>query len=148
MAKSLLDDGARRRIVERIEGLGPHSRRRWGTMSLPKAVCHMADQLAAALGELEVKPMRGIARWPGVSWLVVHVLPVPRGVPTAPELLGTDLGELEEARAHLKGVLERFAANGEGGEWREHPAFGRLSGREWGKLGWKHMDHHLRQFGA
>jgi len=26
--------------------------------------------------------------------------------------------------------------------------FGKLSGKEWGELMYKHIDHHLRQFGA
>jgi len=25
---------------------------------------------------------------------------------------------------------------------------GRLKGEEWGRMMWKHLDHHLRQFGA
>ncbi|MDZ4803510.1 MAG: DUF1569 domain-containing protein [Candidatus Eisenbacteria bacterium] len=29
-----------------------------------------------------------------------------------------------------------------------NPIFGNLSVDEWGKLSWKHLDHHLRQFGA
>jgi hypothetical protein len=28
-----------------------------------------------------------------------------------------------------------------------HPAMGRLSAAEWGRWGYRHMDHHLRQFG-
>ena len=33
-------------------------------------------------------------------------------------------------------------------EWPEHPAFGHLSSRDWGALVHRHVDHHLRQFGA
>lgn len=29
-----------------------------------------------------------------------------------------------------------------------HPKFGNLSQNEWGKALWKHLDHHLRQFGV
>ncbi|MGH9801334.1 MAG: DUF1569 domain-containing protein, partial [Blastocatellia bacterium] len=30
----------------------------------------------------------------------------------------------------------------------EHPAFGKLSTKDWGALTYKHMDHHFRQFGV
>ena len=30
----------------------------------------------------------------------------------------------------------------------EHPKFGPLTQSEWGRLAWKHRDHHLRQFGV
>ena len=33
-------------------------------------------------------------------------------------------------------------------EWQEHPAFGRLARRAWGVLAYRHLDHHLRQFGV
>ena len=29
-----------------------------------------------------------------------------------------------------------------------HAFFGKLTGEEWGRLMHKHIDHHLRQFGA
>jgi hypothetical protein len=29
-----------------------------------------------------------------------------------------------------------------------HAFFGKLSGREWGELMYKHIDHHLQQFGV
>jgi hypothetical protein len=29
-----------------------------------------------------------------------------------------------------------------------HPFFGPLTHAGWGRLAWKHLDHHLRQFGC
>jgi hypothetical protein len=31
---------------------------------------------------------------------------------------------------------------------QSHPFFGQMSRTEWGRLTWKHLDHHLRQFGV
>jgi hypothetical protein len=45
-------------------------------------------------------------------------------------------------------LMDRFAARGQDGPWVDHPAFGRLSPRAWGVLVYRHMDHHLRQFGV
>jgi hypothetical protein len=48
----------------------------------------------------------------------------------------------------IKSLLERFAARDEIQEWPAHPAFGQLSRKDWGVLVYKHIDHHLRQFGV
>jgi hypothetical protein len=50
--------------------------------------------------------------------------------------------------ADLKALVDRFTPRGAGGRWPEHPAFGKLTERAWGVLVYRHMDHHLRQFGA
>lgn len=45
-------------------------------------------------------------------------------------------------------ALERFATREPTGAWPAHPLFGALSGSDWGVLVYRHMDPHLRQFGA
>lgn len=45
-------------------------------------------------------------------------------------------------------LLERFAARPPDATWPLHPAFGTLSRRAWGVLGYRHVDHHFRQFGV
>lgn len=111
-------------------------------------VVHTAGQLRIGLGELEVQPRRLPMRYPPLRQLIVYLLPFPRGVPTAPELKDTEVGEWETDRAALLAAVERFAARAEEKEWPEHPAFGALSRRAWGVLAYRHLDHHLRQFGA
>lgn len=145
---TLFDPADRARLVERIRSLGPDATRRWGSMSLPKALGHMGDQLLLALGDLEIAPIGGFLSLPPLRFLVVHVLPVPRGVKTAPELLRTDIETLDEARDRLLLLIERFASHGRDGTWAPHPLFGSLSGKDWGVLAAKHLDHHLRQFSA
>lgn len=76
------------------------------------------------------------------------MVPVPRGVPTLAELRDPVRAGWEEDRAALHDLIERFAAEDRAGRWPPHPAFGTLSGRGWGSLAYKHLDHHLRQFGV
>jgi hypothetical protein len=57
-------------------------------------------------------------------------------------------GEWEGDVAALRELLDRFATRPAGGTWAPHPAFGPLSGREWGRLCHRHTDYHLRQFGV
>jgi hypothetical protein len=48
----------------------------------------------------------------------------------------------------LRHLLHAAAARGAAAEWATHPAFGAISGKDYGTLIYRHFDHHLRQFGV
>lgn len=148
MPNSIFVEADRRRMLERIRSLKPEAERQWGTLELPKALCHMADQLLLALGEIEVKPVPTPAALPVLRTVLVRYMPFPKGVRTAPELLRSDAEDLDQARERLLGVIERVVEKGPSARFEAHPLFGRLSGSDWGVLMDRHMDHHLRQFGV
>jgi hypothetical protein len=53
------------------------------------------------------------------------------------------------AKNRLLVVMRELHSKGERGcDGNVHRFFGRLSGAEWGVTQYKHLDHHLRQFGA
>jgi hypothetical protein len=69
----------------------------------------------------------------------------PRGkIQTAPEMLSSRPGSWD---ADLSACVELADRVGSGTAKAVHPAFGPLSSEEWGRLCWKHLDHHLVQFG-
>ena len=72
----------------------------------------------------------------------------PKGVPTTPEVDPTRAGtrpvNFEEDRARTIALMQRFVEPGV--RYRNHPAFGPLTRDEWMIWGWRHTDHHLRQF--
>ncbi|HVT59674.1 MAG TPA: hypothetical protein VHR45_14890 [Thermoanaerobaculia bacterium] len=110
---------------------------------------HVGDQMRQALGELEVAPVPGPLAHRPLNWLLIHVLPWPKGKAQSPP--GFLLGESivwDEDLAALKELIERFASCGPGFAWAASPVFGRISRCDWGVLVHKHLDHHLRQFGV
>ncbi len=118
-------------------------------MNAHQMVCHLADQLRVALGEIKTQSRPGLLRFRPVRRLLVYWLPWPKGkLPTAPEMLTTAPSEWDRDIAALDALIARFAARSPSEEWAVHLAFGPLSGWEWGVLCWKHLDHHLRQFGV
>jgi hypothetical protein len=147
--KTLFDPAARDEVLARIGRLRPDAPARWGRMHASQMVCHAADQLRGGLGELDTPVERWPpARWP-LSWLLIHVLPWPKGrTPTPPSLLTTRPAGWAADRDALADLVERFAARGPGGPWAPSAAFGAISGRSWGALAYRHLDHHLRQFGV
>jgi len=110
-------------------------------------VSHLCDSFRVALGEIPSVPRHSfLARTLG-KFVVVHTaLPAPKGkIKTTPEMLSSSPVEWERDLEALKKLAARVAS----GEARAvHPAFGPLSPEEWAKLGYKHMDHHLSQFGV
>jgi LPS sulfotransferase NodH len=75
--------------------------------------------------------------------------PMRRNSPTAKTLVVADERDLGTERMRLFGLIDRFAAAGpKGCTTHPHSFFGRLTPNEWAALMYKHLDHHLRQFGA
>ena len=148
---SILNENDRSAIVNRVQSLSASSTGRWGSMDVTRMLRHLRLSAQMATGDLEVpsKDKRALQMFP-LKHLLLYVLPFPKGAPTAPKLK-PDVAEalsLEEERKALLELLERIAAGPRDGAGPAHPLFGPLTRREWGVATYKHMDHHLRQFGA
>jgi hypothetical protein len=138
----------RRSVIERIGRLRPDSQARWGKFTAPRMVVHLTDALRMATGELPVKPKRTPLRFTPLKQLAIYVLPFPKGVPTAPELIARSPSAWNGEVAALTDMLEGFGDRPLNAVWPVHPVFGTMSARAWGALAYRHCDHHLRQFGV
>jgi len=75
--------------------------------------------------------------------------PLRKNSPTAKSLIVTDQRDLGKERERLSGLIDKFAAGGPAKCTKNpHSFFGRLTPEEWSILMYKHLDHHLRQFGV
>ena len=146
--KSIWQDEARQELNGRVGRLAWDRPAAWGTFTAPKMVCHLADSLRMAMGDLKVASKNLPIRYPPLKQLIIYVAPFPKGAPTAPELLARQPSEWATDIADVQALLARAASARTTDSWPEHPAFGRLSRRAWGVLIYRHMDHHLKQFGA
>lgn len=144
---TLFDPSAREKIVARLSNLTSDRRPLWGRLDAARVQTHLSDQLRMALGDVVCKPKNTPFQYPVIRQLIVYVLPWPKGAPTAPELLATAPAEFEADKQTLLQLIERVGTRKPEESFGDHPAFGRLSRRAWGVLAWRHLDHHLRQFG-
>jgi len=146
---SLFTPSVRDAMLDRVSHLTPERRPLWGRFSAPEMVCHVSSALRESLGELAVGPPAGPLSYPPINWLAIYVLPWPKGRGKSPAtLLATRPTTWEADINGLKDLIKRTAARGPHAAWPASQAFGRLSGRSWGALHHKHLDHHLRQFGV
>jgi hypothetical protein len=149
--KNLFEASTATEVKERIGRLGPNSQRQWGKMTAPQAMAHCATTMEWAVGDSN-PPRMFLGRIFG-SIAKSHALkddkPMARNAPTAKSLVVADERDLQKESSRLSGLVERFAS---GGPQRctkhPHTFFGPLTPEEWAALMYKHLDHHLRQFGV
>lgn len=149
--KSLSTTRYRQELLERLAGVRPDSRRRWGTMSPHQMICHVSDSIRGALGEKHVNPSTNLFRRTVVKWVALWMpLRWPRGVKTSPEmdqqLGGTRPAEFARDVDGLRDLLARFCTWE--GKFAAHAMLGPMSRNERMRHAYLHLDHHLRQFGA
>ena len=146
---SILNETDRTAVINRMQSLTASSTARWGKLNVVGMLQHLRLSMRMGLGELPVASVnkRPFQMFP-LKHLVLYVLPFPKGAPTARELYPEGGSAFDEERATVVNLIEQIAAGPQEGRGPAHPLFGPLSRREWGVLTYKHVDHHLKQFGA
>jgi len=144
---TLRSETARNGIVLRLQQLNPAAKAKWGQFNASRMLCHLSDTLAMSLGEITPASVnkKAFHRFP-LKHLILYVLPFPKSAPTVPELLSTAAGDFGSDRGRVVELINRLAAAPDK-KGPEHPLFGPLTTEEWNALQWKHIDHHLKQFG-
>lgn len=137
-------------VVSRVDTLQPATQRLWGKMDVAQMMAHCSAALDMASGRLN-PPRSLIGRLIGrfVRPIYSNDKPFSQNNPTDPKLVVSDQRDFARERDQLKIKIRQFH---EGGEAKctqhPHPFFGSLTPQEWGIGMYKHLDHHLRQFGA
>ena len=145
--KTIFDAKLRDGLLARVNHVTADARPLWGKMNAEQMLAHLVEAMRMALGELQTRRKNVPVRYWPLRELAIYVLPWPKGAPTATELLPTDRRSVEDSKRELVRLLNAVGGRASATAWPEHPAFGKLSARAWGVLGWRHVDHHLRQFG-
>lgn len=105
-----------------------------------------------ALGE--IRPARGALMARVIGSVIKHKVvgndePLRRNSPTMRELVIGGERNLDAERVRLCSLIDRFVSGGPSAcTTHPHPFFGPLTPAEWAVLMYKHLDHHLRQFGV
>lgn len=147
-----LDQTTANEFRKRLSNLRPETRPLWGKMNAHQMVCHLNDSFGLAMGLKRASEEITFLHRTLFRWLALHTpMRWPQGVPTRPEMDqlagGTKPVEFGQDAAALAEMIDKFAAKPRTFEFGRHPVFGELTESEWMIWGYRHADHHFRQFG-
>ena len=118
-------------------------------MTAHEMLCHLGDSFAGVLGDRPISPADTWLNRTIVKYLALHTnVAWPKGSPTRPEVDqtrgGTKPSDFDRDRERVIGLMRRFAEAR--ARYEPHPIFGPMTRDEWMIWGYRHTDHHLRQF--
>lgn len=137
-------------LVGRIMSLTPQHPAVWGKMDVSQMLAHCKVGIARLLDD---KPVKQSLMGKLISWMIIggylNDKPMKRNTPTAPDMKIVDKRTFEDERAKLLFTLKQVHERGpEAVDGKVSEFWGKLSAYEWGRIQYKHLDHHLQQFGA
>ncbi len=146
--KNLFDLSIKQGIIDRINKLTPESKAQWGKMNVSQMLAHVQKPIGIAYGTHQPKGsflLRLIG--PLFKSKLWDENPYKQSLPTDPTfiMIGSDK-DFEKEKQELLNMIKSFSESQIAGEI--HPVFGKLTKENWSKATWKHLDHHLKQFGV
>ncbi len=147
--KSLFETESHSEILSRINELNESSKGLWGKMEVGQMLFHCQFPLNLALGRYEMKKPNPIMKLIFKSFkkgLYDDKLWKPN-LPTAKPFKVVDKKDFSSEKTKLIIAINDFHEERNRTNWEPHPAFGQFTHEQWGKMQYKHLDHHLRQFG-
>jgi hypothetical protein len=146
--QNLYDPADREALMRRLATLQPSSPRQWGKMSTAQMLAHCAVALEVPCGErVRKQSLIGRVVAPFVRPVVLGEKPFAQNAPTDPDYRISDDRDFSAEKRRVEALVDRFCARGRSAaDGAVHPFFGRLDAEQWGRLMYKHLDHHLRQF--
>ena len=149
--KNIFDANDTHQTIERINKLTPQTQQLWGKMNVAQMLAHCNVAYELVYTDKHPKP-KGFKKFMIkllAKNIVVGPKPYKRNSRTAPMFLITDQREFEKEKKRLVDHLQKTQQLGaEHFDGKESHAFGPLSTKEWNTLFYKHLDHHLQQFGV
>ena len=147
--KTIFDTEVRKELIDRVSKITAKSEIKFGSMRPDQGLHHINTVLQAYLGEVKTVPPTNNFKAALLRLVTFSPIPIPpeKGK-TAPPFVAGSSYSIDSEKARFPQLIERVAGQRELKEWPISPVFGKLSGEQYGKLAYKHTDHHLKQFGV
>jgi hypothetical protein len=138
-------------LVTRINRLQRNTKPLWGKMNVAQMLAHCNVSYEFVYEDKHKKPnvfMRFLLKLL-VKNYVVNEKPYKKNGHTAPEFKIVSEKDFEAEKNRLIDYIRKTQQLGEAHfEQKESRSFGHLSSKEWNNMFYKHLDHHLNQFGV
>ncbi len=149
--KNIFEQSVSSDIISRINQLQPDTKAQWGKMNAPQMLAHCNVTYEMVYDNIHPKPgfLAKFMLKLFVKSAVVSDKPYKKSSQTAAQFIIKEDKDFDKEKNRLinyiNQVQQEGAANFDG---RESHSFGPLSTAEWSNLFYKHLDHHLTQFGV
>ena len=146
--KNLFDPAVKQEIIVRINRLSPDSKGLWGKMNVGQMLAHLQVPIGVAEGTNKIKrTLFGRIVGPLAKSILYNTKPFKHSLPTDPSfVMIRNEKDFETEKQKLLEMVNNFTEANMVAE--THPFFGKLTKEQWSIGTWKHLDHHLQQFGV
>lgn len=138
-------------IIRRLRTLRGDEPALWGRMNVNQMISHLVQTGDLPFSATMPDRSNFFSRT-FIKPLILYILPMPKEVKTPPDMNqqenGRKPGEFNSDRDLLIDAVNRLAHLPVDQECKYHPFFGKMSPKEWAIIAYKHIDHHLKQFGV
>ena len=149
--KTIRNENCREELIIRLNALDREAQPLWGRMNVEQMLSHLAQTADWPFGH-SVPDRSNLISRTILKPLVIYLLPVPKEVKTSPQVDQLQEGRrpqgFETDRELVIDGINKLGTLPETQDCCEHPFFGKMSAKQWALLAHKHIDHHLKQFGA
>jgi hypothetical protein len=152
--KSIFNPNDKDQLLARITNLKNTSQPLWGKMTVNEMICHVSDPFRDFLKIRTIKTAVPFFLRPLLKMMVLGKKPFGKNQPTVKPYLqsskggGTKSKGFETDVEELKNLINKFVFSDSNMELGNHGALGVLTKEQAGLYSWKHLDHHLGQFGV
>ena len=149
--KSLFETEAFEEIKTRINNLEEQTKATWGKMNVGQMAKHCQVPFEVINGN--IKPSFKVGFFKKLMFSMMKPMMYNdklwrHNVPTGKEFIIDYDVDFNQEKTNLLAMVDQFHERKNQEEWNPHPVFGNFKKEQWGKMNYKHLDHHLRQFGV
>ncbi len=139
-------------ICGRIDKLSENSSAKWGKMNVPQMLKHCTLVLEVPLQKTILPKKNFLIKTIGIltkKEMKLFKNGIPPNMPTFEVLRAENQYHFQDAKEELLFAMKEYLNLADSGKLPEnHELFGKMEPKDWGFLEYKHLHHHLKQFGV
>ncbi|MGC4233716.1 MAG: DUF1569 domain-containing protein [Niabella sp.] len=152
MIKNIFTEEVANEVIHRINQLKPTDKPHWGKMSVDQMLAHCNVTYAFTYEPEQFKRPSAFKKFllkTFIKGFVTGEKSYPKNGRTAPEFIITEQKDFEKEKTKLIDNIQKTQRLGfQHFDGKDNFSFGKMTGKEWNALFYKHLDHHLTQFGV
>lgn len=148
--KNIFNEADNNEILQRIEKLTPQTQPLWGKMNVAQMLARCTNAAKLPTAEIKTKRVSFPLNILGMLFKskILGDMPMGKNSPTAKEIKVVDERDFQAEKANFIAAVKKLGHGEQAVKADMHPFFGKMTPKEWGRINYKHADHHLSQFGV